>query len=54
VFLRGHVLAFERLGGVARVLFYDNLESAVLERRGDSIRFHPTILALARHDRFEP
>lgn len=53
-FLRGHVHAFERFGGVARALLYDNLKSAVLERRGDAIRFHPTILALAAHYRFEP
>ena len=37
-FLRGHVDAFDALGGVARVLLYDNLKSAVLERRGDAIR----------------
>jgi len=53
-FLRGHVDAFEALGGVARVLLYDNLKSAVLERHGDAIRFHPTLLALAAHYRFEP
>jgi transposase len=53
-FLRGHVDAFDSLGGVARVLLYDNLKSAVLERRGDAIRFHPTLLALAAHYRFEP
>jgi len=53
-FLRGHVLAFQSFGGVARVLLYDNLKSAVLERRGDAIRFHPTILALSKHYRFEP
>jgi len=53
-FLRGHVVAFKRFGGVARIVFYDNLKSAVLERRGDAIRFHPTILALSRHYRFEP
>jgi transposase len=53
-FLRGHVAAFERFTGVARVLLYDNLKSAVLERRGDAIRFHPEILALAAHYRFEP
>ena len=38
-----------RLGGVPRVLLYDNLKSAVLERQGDAIRFHPTLLALRRH-----
>jgi transposase len=53
-FLRGHVEAFHAFGGVARVLLYDNLKSAVLERRGDAIRFHPTLLELAAHYRFEP
>ena len=33
---------------------YDNLKSAVLERRGDAIRFHPTLLAFAAHYRFAP
>jgi hypothetical protein len=40
--------------GVARVLLYDNLKSAVLERKGDAIRFHPTLLELAGHYRYEP
>lgn len=53
-FLRGHVEAFELFDGVPRVLLYDNLKSAVAERRGDAIRFHPTLLALAGHYRFEP
>ncbi len=53
-FLRGHVAACAAWGGVARVTLYDNLKSAVLERRGDAIRFHPTLLALAGHYRFEP
>jgi transposase len=35
-FLRGHVAAFEAWGGAARVALYDNLKSAVLERRGDA------------------
>ena len=52
-FLRGHVQAFAALG-LARVLLYDNLKSAVLERQGDAIRFNPTLLALAGHFRFEP
>ena len=34
-FLRGHVGAFESWGGLPRVLLYDNLKSAVLERQGD-------------------
>jgi transposase len=53
-FLRGHVQAFTAFGGVARVLLYDNLKSAVLERFGDAIRFNPALLALAAHYRFEP
>jgi len=53
-FLRGHVEAFAFFGGVPRVLLYDNLKSAVLERTGDAIRFHPTLLELAGHYRYEP
>ena len=53
-FLRGHVAAFEAWQGVPRVLRYDNLKSAVLERRGDAIRFHPTLLGFAGHYRYEP
>jgi transposase len=53
-FLRGHVAAFEAWNGLPRVLLYDNLKSAVLERQGEAIRFHPTLLALAAHYRFEP
>src|SRR4029077_9018533 len=34
-FLRGHVAAFTAWNGCARVLLYDNLKSAVLERQGD-------------------
>lgn len=53
-FLRGHAEAFAEFGGVPRVLLYDNLKSAVLERHGDAIRFNPTLLELAAHYRFEP
>lgn len=54
MFLRGHVDAFGAFGGVARTLRYDNLKSAVLERVGDAVRFHPTLLSLAAHYRFAP
>lgn len=54
LFVRGHVEAFADFGGVPRVLLYDNLKSAVVERHGDAIRFHPTLLALSAHYRFEP
>jgi transposase len=53
-FLRGHAEAFTAWNGVPRVLLYDNLKSAVLERRGDAIRFHPTLIDFAGHHRFEP
>lgn len=53
-FLRGHVGAFMAWNGLPRVLLYDNLKSAVLERHGDAIRFHPTLLAFAGHYRYEP
>jgi hypothetical protein len=53
-FLRGHVAAFTAWNGCARVLLYDNLKSAVLERQGDAIRFHPTLIAFAGHYRYDP
>lgn len=53
-FLRGHVGAFTAWHGVPRVLLYDNLKSAVLERHGAAIRFHPTLLGFAGHYRYEP
>ena len=53
-FLRGHVDAFEALGGVARNLVYDNLRSAVLDRRGTAVQFHPRLLDLAGHYHFAP
>jgi len=53
-FLHGHIAAFEFFGGVPRRLLYDNLKSAVTERRGDAIRYNPTLLDFAAHYRFEP
>ncbi len=52
-FLRGHVAAFEHLG-VARVVLYDYLKSAVMQRHGDAITFNPELLKLSAHYRFEP
>lgn len=52
-FLRGHVAAFEAFGGVPRIILYDNLRSAVLDRKGDAIRFHPTLLEFSGHYRYE-
>ena len=52
-FLRGHEGAFESFGGVPRVLLYDNLKAATLERQGEAIRFNPNLLKFAAHYRFE-
>ena len=54
LFLRGHEHAFAFFGGVPKVLLYDNLKSAVLERVGDAIRFHPTLWDFSAHYGFEP
>jgi len=40
----GHVRAFDAWSGEPRVVLYDNLRSAVLERRGDQIHFNPRLL----------
>lgn len=53
-FLRGHRTAFEHWGGVPRVVLYDNLKSAVLERIGEAIRFHPLLREFAKHYGYEP
>lgn len=53
-FLRGHLAAFDAFGGVPRTILYDNLKSAVLEREGELVRFHPRILELAGHYHFAP
>jgi transposase len=53
-FLRGHVEAFAALGGSARTLVYDNLKTAVLDRQGAAIQFHPRLLELAGHYHFAP
>lgn len=53
-FLRGHAEAFAAFNGSTRVVLYDNLKSAVLERQGDAIRFNPALLDFAAHYRYEP
>ncbi len=53
-FAAGHVEAFSRWNGLPRTLLYDNLKSAVTERRGKAIRFNPALLSLASHYHFEP
>jgi transposase len=53
-FLRGHVLAFQAWNGQPRVILYDNLKSAVLERRGSQIHFNPRLVELGSHYHFAP
>ncbi len=53
-FLFGHVNAFEYFGGVPRVLLYDNLKSAVLQRLGTAIQFHPRLLEFSGQYHYEP
>jgi len=53
-FLRGHVRAFADLGGVPRVILYDNLRSAVVERLGNAVHFNPRLVELAAHYHFAP
>jgi len=53
-FLRGHVHAFQAWNGQPRMILYDNLKSAVLERRGSQILFNPRLLELSAHYHFAP
>jgi transposase len=53
-FVRGHVDAFAFFRGVPRIILYDNLKSAVLERIAYAIHFNPRILELSAHYQFEP
>jgi transposase len=53
-FLRGHVHAFAFFNGQPRVILYDNLKSAVLERRGNHIAFHPRLIEMSAHYHFAP
>jgi transposase len=53
-FLRGHVQAFQAWGGQPRVILYDNLKAAVLERRGSQVLFNPRLLELSAHYHFMP
>jgi transposase len=52
--LRAHIEAFEFFGGVPRVILYDNMKTAVVERVGDAARIHSRLLDLAAHYHFAP
>ena len=45
-------MPFEDWAGQPRVILYDNLRSAVLERRGDQIHFNPRLMDLCAHYHF--
>jgi transposase len=53
-FFRGHVRGFEFFTGCPRVILYDNLKAAVLERQGSAVHFHPRLLELVSHYHFQP
>lgn len=53
-FQLGHVHAFQFFSGQPRIVLYDNLRSAVMERQGTLIRFHPRLIDLCAHYHFEP
>lgn len=53
-FFSGHVAAFAFFTGVPRVILYDNLKAAVLERQGSGVHFHPRLLELCSHYHFQP
>lgn len=53
-FLRHHDAAFAQLGGVPRVILYDNLKSAVIQRIGDAIVFNEALQSFSGHHRYEP
>ena len=53
-FLRCHEQAWAFVGGCTREAWYDNLATAVAERHGRLVRFHPRFLAYAGHHGFRP
>lgn len=53
-FLRCHLHAFRYLGGIPRQVLHDNLKTAVLERRGGRIHWHPQYLDFAGYYGFSP
>jgi transposase len=53
-FFSGHVAAFGFFTGVPRVILYDNLKAAVLERQGSGVHFHPRLIELCSHYHFQP
>lgn len=46
--------AARALGGVTRQWLFDNAKTVVIERQGDAVRFHPTLLDLCARMRAQP
>lgn len=53
-FIRCHERALTFFGGLPREIWYDNLASAVAERKGRLVRFNPKFLVYAAHHGFKP
>lgn len=53
-FIRCHEHAFEFFGGVPREIWYDNLATAVAERRGRIVRFQPRFFVYTGQHSFNP
>lgn len=51
---RSLVRASSYFGGVTRQWLFDNPKTVVIERYGDAVRFHPTLLGLCAHLRVQP
>jgi transposase len=51
---RSLVRASAFFGGVTRQWLFDNPKTVVIERYGDAVRFHPTLLGLCAHLRVQP
>jgi hypothetical protein len=51
-FLWAHRAAFDAFVGVPRILLYDNLKSAVIQREGAAIRFNPDGCSSRRQPQF--
>jgi transposase len=49
-----HVKAFVAFGGVPRSILYDNMKTVVVERLGQSIRYHESLLEFCQHWLFQP
>jgi len=52
-FLRGHVAALRSFGGCPRTILYDNLKSAVRERRAETIRLNPSLVEFSAHYHYQ-